>query len=96
MADYNGDTRVILQRMGQQDKILDRLEANQEKNYEQTQLRLRECEKQTALHEQGMKTICAKVESLDEDVKRVNLVSKIIGGITGGLAVLAAAIGLGK
>ena len=99
MAEYNGDTKIILQRMGQQDKILARLEANTEASKD----RLHEAEKQSALQEQSLLVLCNKVEALDSDVKelhsdieRSNLVSKIIGGIAGGLAVVAAAIGLNK
>jgi hypothetical protein len=64
---------------------------------------LREAEKQSALQAQSLETIVTKVEALDGDVKelhtdieRSNLVSKIIGGIAGGLAVVAAAIGISK
>ena len=99
MAEYNGDTKIILQRMGQQDKILGRLEANTEASMD----RLREAEKQSALQEQSLLALCKKVEDLDGDVgdlhadiDRSNLVSKIIGGIAGGLAVVAAAIGISK
>ena len=99
MADYNGDTKIILQRMGQQDKILARLEANTEASKN----RLHEAEKQSALQEQSLLALCKKIEGLDGDVNdlhgdidRSNLVSKIIGGIAGGLAVVAAAIGISK
>ena len=99
MADYNGDTKIILQRMGQQDKILARLESNTEASKD----RLHEAEKQSALQEQSLLALCKKVENLDGDVNdlhadidRSNLVSKIIGGIAGGLAVVAAAIGISK
>ena len=64
---------------------------------------MHEAEKQSALQEQSLLALCTKVEDLDSDVKdlhadidRSNLVSKIIGGIAGGLAVVAAAIGISK
>ena len=81
------------------DKIEDRLDTNIAVNDK----RLRESEKQSALQEQSLLALCNKVEDLDGDVgdlhadiDRSNLVSKIIGGIAGGLAVVAAAIGISK
>jgi methyl-accepting chemotaxis protein len=65
-------------------------------NTEASKDRLHEAEKQSALQEQSLQTLCKKVESLDDDVKKISLVSKVIGGIAGGLAVLAAAIGISK
>ena len=65
-----------------------------DKYIESSDNRLRQVELQTALQEQSAKTICKKIEDLDDDVKRINLLSKIIGGIASGLAVIAAAIGL--
>ena len=69
---------------------------DKKKNKENSKLRLNEAELQSALQAQTMETICKKVESLDDDVKKISLVSKIIGGIAGGLAVIAAAIGISK
>ena len=72
-----------------------------DKYIENSNARLRQVETQTALTVQSQETICKKIENLDdevdglgEDVKKINLLSKIIGGIAGGLAVIAAAIGL--
>ena len=96
MADYNGDLRLLAHRIGETNKKIDSIDTRLETNIAVTQDRLRECEKQTALHEQSMHIICKKVEDLDDDVRKINLVSKIIGGITGGLAILAAAIGISK
>ena len=61
-----------------------------------TDERLRNVEKQTALLEQSSKTICKKLEKQDDEIKKINLVSKIIGGIAGGLAVAAAALGISR
>ena len=96
MADYNGDLRLLAHRIGETNKKIDGIDTRLEANIEVTQGRLRECEKQTALHEQSMKMMCTKIGNLDDDVSKINLVSKIIGGITGGLAILAAAIGISK
>jgi methyl-accepting chemotaxis protein len=71
---------------------VDKIDANTEASKD----RLHEAEKQSALQAQSLQVICKKVEDLDGDVKRINLVSKIIGGIAGGLAVVAAAIGISK
>ena len=63
---------------------------------ESSDKRLREGEIQTALTIQSQETICTKIEKLDAKVEHINLLSKIIGGIAGGLAVIAAAIGISK
>ena len=77
-------------------KDFEKSEKKWDKYIDSSEKRLREGEKQSALHAQSLETITEKVESLDNDVKRINLVSKIIGGIAGGLAVIAAAIGINK
>ena len=81
------------------DNLTDNFEKSEDKwdkYIENSDKRLQESEKQTALHEQSLQTICTKIEKLDGEVKKINLVSKIIGGIAGGLAVIAAAIGISK
>ena len=85
-------THEIKQATAAIDKIDDKLDKNIDVNND----RLREAEKQSALQEQSLQTICKKVEALDDDVKKISLVSKVIGGIAGGLAVVAAAIGISK
>lgn len=96
MADYNGDLKLVAHQLGEVNKSIDKLDTRLEANIEVTNDRLREGEKQSALHAQSLVTITEKVESLDNDVKKISLVSKIIGGIAGGLAVIAAAIGISK
>ena len=92
MADYNGDLRIVTHELKALHVKVDKIEDNTENSKD----RLREAEKQSALQAQAMETVCKKVEGLDGDVKRINLVSKIIGSIAGGLAVVAAAIGISK
>ena len=103
MADYNGDLKLVAHQIGELTGKIGSLNGKLETNIAVHNDRLREAEKQSALQEQSLGAICKKVESLDSDikdldadVKRINLVSKIIGGIAGGLAVLAAAIGISK
>ena len=96
MADYNGDLKLLSHRIGDLTGKIGSLDGKLETNIAVHNDRLRESEKQSALQEQSLRIICKKVESLDEDVKKISLVSKIIGGIAGGLAVIAAAIGISK
>ncbi len=96
MGDYNGDLKLVAHQLGEVNKSIDKLDTRLEANIEVTNDRLREGEKQSALHAQSLDTNTKKIEALDSDVKRINLVSKIIGGIAGGLAVIAAAIGISK
>ncbi len=96
MGDYNGDLKLVAHQLGELNGKIATIGIKLDKNIEVNNDRLREGEKQSALQEQSLKTITNKVESLDSDVKRINLVSKIIGGIAGGLAVIAAAIGINK
>jgi len=96
MADYNGDLKLLSHQIGELTGKIGSLNGKLETNIAVHNDRLREAEKQSALQEQSMGVVCAKVEALDSDVKRINLVSKIIGGIAGGLAVIAAAIGISK
>ena len=103
MADYNGDLRLLAHQIGELTVKIGYLDGKVETNTAVHNSRLREAEKQSALQEQAMGTICKKIEDLDgdvkdldSDIKRINLVSKIIGGIAGGLAVVAAAIGISK
>jgi len=97
MADYNGDLKLVAHELSALNEKVGKIEANTEASKD----RLHEAEKQSALQEQSLLALCIKVENLDGDVKelhadieRSNLVSKIIGGIAGGLAVVAAAIGI--
>ena len=92
MADYNGDLKLVAHELSALNVKVDKIDANTEASKD----RLHEAEKQSALQEQSLTAICKKVESLDDDVKKISLLSKVIGGIAGGLAVIAAAIGLGK
>ena len=92
MADYDGDLKLVAHELVAVNKKLDKVDTYIEVSND----RLHESEKQSALQEQTLTTVCKKVEALDADVKRINLVSKIIGGIAGGLAVIAAAIGISK
>jgi hypothetical protein len=96
MGDYNGDLKLVAHQLGEMNVKIDKLDTRLETNIEVNNDRLREGEKQSALHALSLEIITDKVESLDSDVKRISLVSKVIGGITGGLAVVAAAIGINK
>ena len=92
MADYNGDLKLVAHEL----KALNTKVGNIEVNTEASKDRLREAEKQSALQEQSLLALCKKVEVVEDDVKKISLVSKVIGGIAGGLAVVAAAIGISK
>ena len=92
MADYNGDLKQVTFELRTLNAKVDNINVNTEASKD----RLHEAEKQSALQEQSLQALCKKVEGLDDDVKKISLVSKIIGGIAGGLAVLAAAIGISK
>ena len=90
MADYNAE--LVAFELNALNVKVDKITVNTEASKD----RLHEAEKQSALQEQSLLTLCKKVESLDDDVKKISLVSKVIGGIAGGLAVVAAAIGISK
>ena len=92
MEDYNGDLKLVAHEL----KALNTKVGNIEVNTEASKDRLREAEKQSALQEQSLLALCKKVEVVEDDVKKISLVSKVIGGIAGGLAVVAAAIGISK
>ena len=96
MADYNGDLKLVAHQLGELNGKIATIGIKLDKNIEVNNDRLREGEKQSALHAMSLDTNTKKIEALDSDVKRINLVSKIIGGIAGGLAVIAAAIGISK
>ena len=96
MADYNGDLKLVAHQIGELTEKIGNLNGRLETNIVVHSNRLREAEKQSALQEQTLMAVCKRVEVLDEDVKKINLMSKIIGGIAGGLAVIAAAIGISK
>jgi uncharacterized protein YjbK len=96
MADYNGDLRLLAHQISELTVKVGKFDGKLETNIAVHNSRLREAEKQSALQELSLQTLCQKVESLDTDVKHINLVSKVIGGIAGGLAVVAAAIGISK
>ena len=51
-------------------------------NTEASKDRLHEAEKQSALQEQSLGVVCAKVEALDADVKKINMLSRWIGGLS--------------
>ena len=91
-GDYNGDLKLVAHELNALNIKVGKVEANTEASKD----RLREAEKQSALQAQSLMTICKKVEALDSDVKKINLMSKIMGGIAGGLAVIAAAIGINR
>ena len=92
MADYNGDLKLVAFELKTLNVKVETIRVNTEVSKD----RLHEAEKQSALQEQSLLVLCKKVESLDDDVKKISLVSKVIGGIAGGLAVVAAAIGISK
>ena len=92
MGDYNGDLKLVAYELKALNTKVDKIDENTEASKD----RLHEAEKQSALQEQTLTVLCDKVEALDADVKHINLISKVIGGIAGGLAVIAAAIGLNK
>ena len=96
MADYNGDLKVLVHQIGELAIRIGHIDGRLETSIAVHNDRLREAEKQSALQEQTMIAICKKVEVLEDDVKKISLVSKVIGGIAGGLAVVAAAIGISK
>jgi len=91
-GDYNGDLKLVAHELNALNLKVDKIETNTETSKD----RLREAEKQSALQAQSLMAICKKVEALDSDVKKISLVSKIMGGIAGGLAVIAAAIGISR
>ena len=88
MGDYNAE--LVAHELRELNVKVEKITINTEASKD----RLHEAEKQSALQELSLQTLCKKVESLDDDVKKISLVSKVIGGISGGLAVLAAAIGI--
>ena len=94
MADLNGDTKVILHRLDQLGTQVGKLDSRVEQYHQKTQDRLRQCEIQTALLEQSQQAICKDVEKIDDRVENVTLLSKIFGGITGFLSVVAAIIAI--
>ena len=96
MADYNGDLQLVAHQIGEMGKSIDKLDTRVTNTLELNTKRLTESEKQSALQQQSMEAVCKKIEDLDSDVKKINLLSKVIGGIAGGLAVIAAAIGISK
>ena len=91
-GDYNGDLKLVAHELNALNVKVGKIEANTEASKN----RLHEAEKQSALQEQSLVAVCKKVEALDSDVKKINLMSKVIGGIAGGLAVIAAAIGISR
>ena len=91
-GDYNGDLKLVAHELNALNGKVGKIEANTEASKN----RLHEAEKQSALQEQSLVAVCKKVEALDSDVKKINLMSKIMGGIAGGLAVIAAAIGISR
>ena len=94
MAD--SDLKLVAHQISEMGDSIDKLDTRVTTTLEVNSKRLTEAEKQSALQEQTLGVVCKKVEALDSDVKRINLVSKIIGGIAGGVAVVAAAIGISK
>ena len=95
-GDYNGDLKLVAHQIGDLTEKIGNLNGRLETNIVVHSNRLREAEKQSALQEQSLVAIYKKVEALDSDVKKISLVSKIMGGIAGGLAVIAAAIGISR
>ena len=103
MVDYNGDLKLLSHQIGDLTGKIGSLSGKVETNIAVHNDRLREAEKQSALQEQSLGAMCKKVESLgsdikdlDADVERINLVSKIIGGITAFLTAALVAIGISK
>ena len=96
MADYNGDLKLLSHQIGELTGKIGSLNGKLETNIAVHNDRLREAEKQSALQEQSLGVVCDKVEALDADVKRINLVSKILGGVTAFLTAALVAIGISK
>jgi hypothetical protein len=90
------DIDLVGQKIDNLSDNFEKSEKKWDKYIETSNARLKQVEIQTALLEQSNKTVCTKIENLDNEVERINLLSKIIGGIAGGLAVIAAAIGISK
>ena len=94
MTDYNGDTKVILHRLGKQDEQIERILNRQHRQYEQTEKRLNQGEKQIALLEQSNQAICEDIQEIKSKQDKNDLWTKIIGGATGLLTVILTYLGL--
>jgi hypothetical protein len=90
------DIDLVGQKIDNLSDNFEKSEKKWDKYIETSNARLKQGEIQIALLEHSQKAICTKIENLDDEVERINLLSKIIGGIAGGLAVIAAAIGISK
>ena len=97
MAEYNGDLKVLTHQIVEMTEKVGSLSGKLETNIGLHNDRLREAEKQSALQEQTLMAVCKKVEVVEDDVKKINLISKIIAGVTAFLAAaLAALVAIGK
>ena len=101
MAELNGDTKVILHRLDQLGTQLTGLDAKVEQYHVDTQARLHQCEIQTALLEQSNKAICEDIDEQDKDINKlddkvesIKLLTRIFGGLSGFLSVVAAIIAI--
>jgi hypothetical protein len=92
--EVNGDTRVILHRLDQQDAQITRILSRQERWQELSEKRLNLCEKQVALIEQSNRAICQDVQGIKDKQEKNDLWTKIIGGATGLLTVVLTYLGL--
>jgi hypothetical protein len=96
MEEINGDTKVILHRLDQQDALITRVLNRQERWQELSEKRLNLCEKQMALLEQSNRAICADLQGVKDKQEKNDLWTKIIGGATGLLTVILTYLGLSR
>jgi hypothetical protein len=96
MEEINGDTKVILHRLDQQDALITRVLNRQERWQELSEKRLNLCEKQMALLEQSNRAICADLQGVKDKQEKNDLWTKIGGGATGLLTVILTYLGLSR
>ena len=94
MAEYNGDTKVILHRLDEQDAQILRILERQERWHETAVARHSECETQTKLLQQSNEVICKELGAVKDKQEKNDLWTKIIGGATGLLTLVLTYLGL--
>ena len=92
--EVNGDTKVILHRLGNQDEQIDRILDRQERWHEISEKRLGQSELQTALLQKSQENISEAVKKIESKQEKNDLWTKIIGGATGLLTVILTYLGL--
>ena len=96
----NGDTKLILHRLGQIEGQIDFLITDLKTKAAVSEERLRHLEINQAVltksHETMMTTVCADIEELKNHVKRNDILSAIIGAIGAWIASLLTFLGLNK